>query len=93
MVLVYSERNELAYELLCKGRELADKLDKKVVSLVIGEDKSIADDMIAHGADTVVVAKPPVSDFKAEEYADILKQVVDEKMIENILIGSSKNGR
>ncbi len=93
MVLVYSERNELAYELLHKGRELGDKLGGKVTAVVIGEDNGVAKDLIAYGADTVVVAKPPINNFKAEEYADILRQVVEERKIEDILIGSTKNGR
>ena len=93
MVLVYSEKENIAYELLSKGREVADELGRKLIAVVIGEDKDFAENLIAYGADNVVVIKPPVSSFKAEEYADILKQVIEEKGVETILIGSTKNGR
>ncbi|HEC89187.1 MAG TPA: electron transfer flavoprotein subunit alpha/FixB family protein, partial [Thermoplasmatales archaeon] len=93
MVLVYSEKENIAYELLNKGRELADKLGRKLIAVVIGGDKDLAKNLIAYGADEVVVIKSPVSSFKAEEYADILKQVVEEKSVETILIGSTKNGK
>ena len=93
MVLVYSEKENITYELLNKGRELADKLDKKLIAVVIDENKDIAKDLIAYGADDIVIIKPPVSSFKAEEYADILRQIIEEKKIETIIIGSTKNGK
>ena len=93
MVLVYSEKENITYELLNKGRELADKLDKKLIAVVIDENKDIAKDLIAYGADDIVIIKPPVSSFKAEEYAEILRQIIEEKKIETIIIGSTKNGK
>ena len=94
MVLVYSENKKLTIEMLSKATEIAKEQNKKVTAVIIGKpDENIAEEYISYGADQVIMAELSLESFKAEEYADILTNIVKETGIETILIGSNKNGK
>ena len=94
MVLVYSDNKNLTIELLRKGTELAEETDKKTIAVIIGKpDESLANEYIAYGADTVILAETELEQYKAEEYTDILEKIITETKTEIILIGSDKNGK
>ena len=94
MVLVYSENKNLTIEMLSKATEIAKEQKKKVTSAIIGKpDETLAKEYISYGADQVFIAETSLESFKAEEYADILANIVKETGIETILIGSNKNGK
>jgi electron transfer flavoprotein alpha subunit len=91
MVLVYSDEKKLVLELLHKASELAKEMQKKVIAVAIGSDEP-AQEYLEHGADQVIVV-PTKQEFKAEEYAYILQEIIKEHSKEVILIGSNKNGK
>jgi len=94
MVLVYSDNKNLTLELLHKATELAKETDKKTIAVIIGKpDESLANEYIAYGADTVIIAETDVEQYKAEEYAQILEKIITDTKTESILIGSDKNGK
>ena len=94
MVLVYSDNKKLTVEMIGKAVEIAKEQKKKVTAVVIGKpDENLAKEYISYGADQVFVVETNLESFKAEEYADILVNVVKETSIETILIGSNKNGK
>jgi len=94
MVIVYSDDKKITLELLSKGSELAKELGKKQTAVIIGKaDEALAKEYIAHGADKVFVAETDLDSFKAEEYAELLENVIKETGAETILIGSNKNGK
>ena len=94
MVLVYSENKNLTIEMLSKATEIAKEQKKKVTSVIIGKpDETLAKEYISYGADQVFIAETSLVSFKAEEYADILVNIVKETGAETILIGSNKNGK
>jgi len=94
MVLVYSDNKKLTLELLHKATELAKETDKKTIAVIIGKpDESLANEYIAYGADTVIIAETDVEQYKAEEYAQILEKIITDTKTESILIGSDKNGK
>jgi len=94
MVLVFSDNKKLTFELLSKGSELAKGFGKKLIAVIIGKsDDALANEYIAYGADKVFVAETDLDSFKAEEYTEILENVVKETSAETILIGSNKNGK
>jgi electron transfer flavoprotein alpha subunit len=94
MVLIYSDNKNLTIEMISKATELANEDKSKVIAVIIGKlDEKVAKEYISYGADQVFVAETDISEFKAEEYADILKKIVDETKSEIILIGSDKNGK
>ena len=92
MVLVYSDNKNLTLELLNKGSELAKELNKKLTAVIIGKD-DFSKEYITHGADKVFVAETDLENFKAEEYTDILENIIKETGVETVLIGSNKNGK
>jgi len=92
MVLVYSDNKNMTLELLSKGSELSKELKKSLTAVIIGKD-DFSKEIIAHGADKVVVAETDLDQFKVEEYTDILAGIIKEEDSEIILIGSNKNGK
>jgi len=94
MVLVYSDDKKLTFELLNKGSELAKELGTKLTAVIIGKsDDALAKECIAHGADNIFVAETDLENFKAEEYAGLLEDIITEIKSETIMIGSNKNGK
>lgn len=85
----------VARELLCKARELADRLGQKVVALLpgyrIGEQ---AGELIAYGADRVIcMDAPELEHYLTEPYAQAVDQVVRERRPSVLLIGATTIGR
>jgi len=94
MVLVFSDNKKYIIEMLGKAVEIAKQQKKKVTVVIIGKsDEKLAKEYISYGADKVFIAETNLETFKAEEYADILKNIVKEVNAEIILIGSNKNGK
>jgi electron transfer flavoprotein alpha subunit len=94
MVLVYSESINLTIEMLSKAVEIAKQQNKKVTAVIIAKsDENLAKEYISYGADQVFIAETNLESFKAEEYADILANIIKEIGVETILIGSNKNGK
>ena len=69
----------VSLELLGKGHKLAEKLNADVTAILIGNKVTgSADDLIAHGADRVIIADHPVAgDYRTEVYTDIIATQVD----------------
>lgn len=84
-------------ELLTPARDLASQLEEgtKVITLLIGKDvQDLAKELIAHGADEVLV----VDDERLEEYrilpfASIFSSVIDDKNPEIALFAATTAGR
>jgi len=94
MVLVYSDNKNLTIEMLSKATELSKENKTKVTAVIIGKtDEKLAKEYISYGADQVFISETDIEEFKAEEYADIFKKIVDETKSEILLIGSDKNGK
>lgn len=99
-VWVFAEQQDgklskISLELLGQGRNLADKLGEKVTTILLGESvKDLAQDLIAYGADRVIIAEhPELKEYRTELYTDIIcKEAVKEKP-EILIIGASAIGR
>ncbi len=90
VVLIYSENKNVGFELIAKAKELS----KDIIAVVIGEkNEDIAKEYVSHGATKVIVVKTSLDSYKAEEYADIFKEIVADKKADAFLIGSDKNGK
>lgn len=99
-VYVFIEQREgtvqsVALELLGKARDLADALGEKVVAIFPGS--GIADqaqDLIAYGADDVILMDSPVlKDYITEEYAQAIHQLIIAFRPSIVLIGATTIGR
>ena len=93
-ILSFSERPDVALELLAVARELADAAGLDVVSLVAGEDGSArAEEEIARGADSVLVLTP--ASLPMNETGSLLQalaQVVAAVAPAVVLVGSTRIG-
>jgi len=99
-VLVYAEQRKedvhpVAYELLGKGRELADQLGESLCAVIIGSGVGGgAEELAARGADRVFVYDDPaLADFRDDPYSALLKELVDEEKPSIFLIGATAIGR
>jgi electron transfer flavoprotein alpha subunit len=99
-VLIYAEQRRgrmhpVSFELLGKGRELADKLGEPLCSVIIGSGiAEAAGELIARGADRVYVYDDPVlADFRDDPYSAILVDLVRMVKPSIILFGATSIGR
>lgn len=77
------EPAEVGYELISEARKLINDIpgrDFKVVGVLLGDNvKDKAQDVIAHGADKVIVVDDPLlKDYSTQFYTDALTQVIKE---------------
>jgi electron transfer flavoprotein alpha subunit len=87
---------EVSYELLTRGRKLADKLGVDLVSVLIGGNVSDSElnQLIYRGADKVyVVDDPKLENFIVENYSNILVDLINKYKPEIIIAGASTSGR
>ncbi len=92
---VDNEINGIAYELLGKGKELAEKLGTEVTAVLIGyEVKGLADKLAEYGADRVIVVDDPeLKVYRTEPYAHALASVINKYKPEIMLVGATAIGR
>lgn len=86
----------VSYELLTRGRKLADKLGKELVSVLIGYpiNEEEARELIYRGADKVyIVSHTSLEYFIVENYANVLKSLINHYKPEIILAGATSSGR
>ncbi len=93
-VWVFSERKDLVFELLGKGRELADGLGVKLCVVILGADlRPEADSFIQRGADKVfVVESPALQGSLPEPSTDAICRLASQYAPQALLIGGTKKG-
>lgn len=86
----------VSYELLSRGRKLADALQVELVSVLIGgpvSDERLQE-LIRRGADRVLfVEDARLSSFTTETFSNILSQLIKNRKPEIILAAATVNGR
>ncbi|MBR1770054.1 MAG: electron transfer flavoprotein subunit alpha/FixB family protein [Bacteroidales bacterium] len=99
-IFVFVEQREgkiqnVGLELLGKARELADNLGQEVHAMFLGQNiKSQANDLIAYGADKVLLVEDEcLSVFTTEPYTQAIAQMINEMKPSIVLIGSTTIGR
>jgi electron transfer flavoprotein alpha subunit len=94
-VWVFSEKHDLTFEMLGKGREIADTLQTDLAVVLIGHNvKEKADELIKHGADKVyVIDNQRLERFQIEAYLSVLHNLAANYKPEIIMIGSTRNGK
>ncbi len=87
---------DVSFELLSRGRRLADKLSTKLCSVVFGGGLSddILSELIYRGADEVyVVDDARLNNFVVETYSNILSRLIREYKPHTILAAATSSGR
>jgi len=94
-ILVFSEKDDLAFELVSKGKEFGAALNMGLAAALLGAGASgRADEYFAYGADKVYVAEhPALADFHAETYAEALYQIAQQNDVQVLLLASTKRGK
>ena len=99
-VFVFVEQREgniqgVAIELLGKARNLADSLGENVYAMLLGKNiESKAQNLIAYGADKVIVAScDELDEYTTEAYTQAISQIVNEYKPSIILFGATTIGR
>ncbi|HID86319.1 MAG TPA: electron transfer flavoprotein subunit alpha/FixB family protein [Anaerolineae bacterium] len=94
-ILAFSEKDDLAFELVSKGKEFSAALNMGLAAALLGEGASArADEYFAYGADRVYVAEhPALADFHAETYAEALYQIAQQNGAQILLLASTKRGK
>jgi electron transfer flavoprotein alpha subunit len=99
-VMVFAEQRlgkiaEVTYELLHKGRELADTLNVSLAAALLGKEvSSSAGSLIEYGADRVyVVDHPSLEGFTDELYGECLTRIIRTCRPEIVLAGATSIGR
>jgi len=99
-VWVIAEQREssiqpVSFELLGKGRELADARKAELCGVVLGQDvKELSAGLIQHGADRVFVADAPfLKDYRTAPYERIISGLIEKHKPEIILLGATTTGR
>lgn len=99
-IWVYAEQRDgviqdVAFELLAKGRELADARQTELVAVLLGHNiKEKAEEIFHHGADKVVLVDHPVLGvFDSDAYTDIFADLVKKHKPEVVLAGGTSIGR
>lgn len=99
-LMVFIEQREgeiqkVSLELLGKGRELADTLGVGVTAALLGNKiEGLSDNLIAHGADKVVVVDHELLNlYVTEPYVKALHSIIEEEKPEIVLFGATSIGR
>jgi electron transfer flavoprotein alpha subunit len=99
-ILVFGEQiqstlSPVVYELIGKGRELADTLGESLACAVLGNNmKHQVDELANYAVDTIyVVDNPSLAQFRDDPYTGVLTQLVQEVKPSIFLIGATSIGR
>lgn len=87
---------QVSFELLARGRKLADSLDTKLASLLIGDGVSGKElqSLIASGADEVYyIEDPRLANFNCETYSKIMVDLIKVYQPHTILAAATSSGR
>jgi len=85
----------VSWQLLGKGRELADKLETNLMALVIGRNvEHLAHEAGYYGADKVFLCDDPVLEhYRTRPYSRVCLKVIEEAKPEIVLFGATGTGR
>ncbi len=87
---------QVSFELLSRGRKLADSLETKLASILIGSgvNKETMEELISRGADEVYhIDDPRLENFTCETYANILVGLIKIYSPHTILAAATSMGR
>lgn len=99
-VMIFAEQldgelHPVTYELMGKGRELADKLNQELHVVLLGDNvKEVAEDIRFYGADKVFVYDDKeLHHFEVERYTEVVEDIVKRTSPTILLMGGTSVGR
>ena len=97
-VFIEQEAGKIAnvsLELVCKGRELADRLGVKLEALLLGDNvENLCDTLFSYGCDKVFLAEDPrLEPFTVLPYSKVIMKLILEKKPNILMFGATLKGR
>ncbi|MBI3763271.1 MAG: electron transfer flavoprotein subunit alpha/FixB family protein [Chloroflexi bacterium] len=93
-ILVYSERDDLAYELISQARRFQAVRGRSVAAALLGDPGDRAADFFAYGADRVFAANhPTLTGLRPEPVSAALAQIADSANADTVLVDSTRRGK
>jgi electron transfer flavoprotein alpha subunit len=99
-VWVLAEQSEgrlkdVSFEVLSKGRQLADELGEQVSAVAVGSNsQELAETLASYGADKVyLIHSPLLLKYDAELYVEVLSKLFEDENPEVVLCGATLIGR
>lgn len=99
-IWVFAEQRDsiiagVSFELLGKGRELADQMGCELCAILMGHElNGMAEELIAYGADQVIeIDDPALKHFRDERYTEALIYLAEKYKPSIILAGATVIGR
>jgi electron transfer flavoprotein alpha subunit len=94
-ILVSSETDEGAFELLTKAREISKQLDLELSAVILGDrDDGIVQSYFEYGAQkTLLIPSSNLGTLDAETYANVLHEIAKEGGPDVLLIRSTRLGK
>jgi len=94
-LLIFSERDDLAFELISKGKEFSSALNMKLSVALLGDKiDAKASEYFAYGADRAYIAEnPALANVNAESFAEALFQISQQNDVKILLLPSTKRGK
>ena len=86
---------KVAYELIGKGRALADKLNQELVAVVIGDESVFGYDTLGQfGADRVCLCQHELlAEYSTDGFANVMCALIAQKKPAVVLYGATPHGR
>lgn len=86
---------KVGIELIGIATQLAKDLEQKVVAVLLGHNvKGLSENLIAHGAEEVIVVDDPMLEvYATEPYTKALNAIIEDKKPEIVLFGATSIGR
>ena len=85
----------ISWEMLGKGRDLADASGQELIAIVVGDNVDpIAREAIERGADRVILARHKLLDnYRWETYFKVVSDIIEKFRPSSFLCGATPNGR
>ncbi len=99
-VWVFAEQRDnkiqpVVFELLAKSKQIAAALKTDITAVLLGQNvDSLASDLIAHGANQVIVSDDPLfKSFNTDAYTVQIAKLLNDNKPEVVFFGATNNGR
>jgi len=84
----------VVFELLSKGRELADKLNVRLAALLLCQKDCGSNELVAYGADKVYLAEnEKLKNYKTDFYTKIITDLIKKEKPQIVIYGATHIGR
>ena len=88
------ELDDVSWEIVGQGRELADKLSQRLCAVVMGSDLSALGEVLNHSGvdEAYMLDSPNLGTYSPELYAQALSRLIQERAPQIVLLGATPNG-